>query len=912
MKYNDFQEPKPPKFPLFIDLRPNKNSDITKTEHDNFKNVLVEKIEGDEQQKQVTTKPTAESKAVSQALLQTSLIQQGAKHLPHHLLSKTEFIGNSQNFEKVKDPSYINYAAAFQAGFHASSVEDIKRRKKITDEQDLDETAEDSDKEIASEGLTYTHNLNLFNKLSEINPFKKGDFQNNNLFTGSPIHSLLNDEFMSPLRLLPQEIFEKTKTLIQQIETQSPLLQNATDVYSDNKIENFDIYSNYSSIENDTDSKTNIWKNWDAETTAHYLLKRHSDVKGYSKVIRQFSGKIKEQQRHIDRIQEQQNSINTNNSKIQELTKKINDLSKSMITEINTNINLLQDESIFEDIKTQLVDMEEIASLINQNSAVLSEEEKSLFFSYQMQLTTLSESSLIDQSKLKNYVENKSLEHTKNWWENVGNHIDQVGMLLPFALMADSAQTIFKKIGLSLQKEGNPNEETADIKLQKKLINDTITHLESTHFNKYSDTFKITPEVLMIDKLGYGIEIHKKLKQLGFLSNEGELVNFDPDNMFQDFELLTDHENNRVRSILKHATQGNYSLSSIDKKRINSYQREDIQIEDPYGNRFDLPELLQTISDPSSVQTYENARNTYNILFDMLQEMSGDNLNQGQLKPTIIENENGVEMSIYPNSTWTQYNDNIEYTDEITNTLSTAEGWESVENQPLSLQFDSAQAAETFYTDIQTALLMLEPVVSSFEINDSSVIDQHGKFYQDGTITTGPLRLLVDNEGELTTDGIITKNSDNFKYEIDNITNSKFFETSHWQQIANYVKTTVITDIGVKIFSKSQVNRLNKNTHKRKKREHAERKKEWDEKEYDRKISEKKQAAKRKAEQKALLNLYFKKHKKAKNELKKHLKKMAQKRKAEDKQRLLETKKRDVKRSASKKQAKGPAKKKAA
>jgi hypothetical protein len=76
MKYNDFQEPKPPKFPLFIDLRPNKNSDITKTEHDNFKNVLVEKIEGDEQQKQVTTKPTAESKAVSQALLQTSLIQQ--------------------------------------------------------------------------------------------------------------------------------------------------------------------------------------------------------------------------------------------------------------------------------------------------------------------------------------------------------------------------------------------------------------------------------------------------------------------------------------------------------------------------------------------------------------------------------------------------------------------------------------------------------------------------------------------------------------------------------------------------------------------------------------------------------------------------------------------------------------------
>jgi len=177
MKYSDFQEPKPPKFPLFIDLRPDKTTDLTKTEHNNFKNVLVDKIETtDPKQQTQTAKATSESLAISQALVQTSLIQQGTKHLAHGTLANTEFIGKSQNFEGVNNPNYVNYAAAFQAGFNSSSVEDLKRRKKTTEATTTDDTTETSEND--SEGLTYTHNLNLFNKLSEINPFKKNDIKN--------------------------------------------------------------------------------------------------------------------------------------------------------------------------------------------------------------------------------------------------------------------------------------------------------------------------------------------------------------------------------------------------------------------------------------------------------------------------------------------------------------------------------------------------------------------------------------------------------------------------------------------------------------------------------------------------------------------------------------------------------------
>jgi hypothetical protein len=171
---------------------------------------------------------------------------------------------------------------------------------------------------------------------------------------------------------------------------------------------------------------------------------------------------------------------------------------------------------------------------------------------------------------------------------------------------------------------------------------------------------------------------------------------------------------------------------------------------------------------------------------------------------------------------------------------------------------------------------------------------------------------LIDNEGQLTTNGIITKNSDDFKYDIDHLTTSSFFETSHWQQISNYIKTTIITDIGIKIFSKSQINRLNKNTHKRKKREHTERKKEWEEEQYEKKRSEKKQEAKRKADQRRLLNVYFKNQKKSKNDLKAFLKKVAAQRKAQEKRKTAEIRKKHAKTASSKKESSNKTKRKAA
>ena len=261
-------------------------------------------------------------------------------------------------------------------------------------------------------------------------------------------------------------------------------------------------------------------------------------------------------------------------------------------------------------------------------------------------------------------------------------------------------------------------------------------------------------------------------------------------NQFQDFELLTEEENNRVRSILKHSVQGNYSLSSLDKTQTYDRYREDIIIEDPNGNHWDLPQLMKSISYTDSINGYESARNAYTILFDMLTHMSGENLTKdGKLKPSLTFHENTVELPLYPKGSWIEYNKEIPITDELTQETTFTEGWEEVNSQPIKLQFNSKQDAEEFYNHILNNVLLLEPLVSSFEPQDSEIINTTTKFYNNGEVQDGPLRVLIDNEGSLSENGIITKNSSEFRYDIDNNANQTFFKTSHWQQISSYLKT---------------------------------------------------------------------------------------------------------------------------
>ena len=183
MKYSDFQEPKPPRLPLMITPMPDKLSELSKVDS-SFNDVLADNLDTQQDTTKNTTTTKSQKIAVAHSTLQTSIIQQGIKHIEHAKIAQIEQLGQKNNSERVGEKNYINYAAAFQAGLSSSTVDDIKRKKKEYEEIPIDE---DEDEENPAKGLSYTHNLSLYKKISEFNPFKKQDTVNYNLFKNSPM-----------------------------------------------------------------------------------------------------------------------------------------------------------------------------------------------------------------------------------------------------------------------------------------------------------------------------------------------------------------------------------------------------------------------------------------------------------------------------------------------------------------------------------------------------------------------------------------------------------------------------------------------------------------------------------------------------------------------------------------------------
>jgi hypothetical protein len=169
MKYSDFQEPKPPRLPLMITPIPDKIADLSKVES-TFNDVLADNLDTQQNTPKETKTTKSQKIAIAHTTLQTSIIQQGLKHVDHANIAKIEQLGQKTNAERVGQKDYINYAAAFQAGLSSSTVDDIKRKKKEYQEAEIDE---ETDEENPAKGLSYTHNLSLYKKITEFNPLKK-------------------------------------------------------------------------------------------------------------------------------------------------------------------------------------------------------------------------------------------------------------------------------------------------------------------------------------------------------------------------------------------------------------------------------------------------------------------------------------------------------------------------------------------------------------------------------------------------------------------------------------------------------------------------------------------------------------------------------------------------------------------
>jgi hypothetical protein len=130
MAFNEFSQPKPPKFSLIIPLTPDKIARYD-ANPETFNALLDSKLTDTAQQTNKNTIASSTSQALPKAMIDITRLQQGSDFRSHEITMKSEFQKSTQNHEHPNQTNYVNYSAAFaSSGFNQHTIDDIKKRKK--------------------------------------------------------------------------------------------------------------------------------------------------------------------------------------------------------------------------------------------------------------------------------------------------------------------------------------------------------------------------------------------------------------------------------------------------------------------------------------------------------------------------------------------------------------------------------------------------------------------------------------------------------------------------------------------------------------------------------------------------------------------------------------------------------------
>jgi hypothetical protein len=292
---------------------------------------------------------------------------------------------------------------------------------------------------------------------------------------------------------------------------------------------------------------------------------------------------------------------------------------------------------------------------------------------------------------------------------------------------------------------------------------------------------------------------------------------------------------------LNNAYQGPLSFDALDNTLVEDDQRQLIRLADPRGNSFSIKELTAAFDTSlSSEEQLEKARELYSIFTDMTISMAGSQLTEnGRLKADYTENEDGsVNMTVYQNASW--------YEKQTTGAKAS---WTEVSGKPLEMKFSSAEEADSFFDFVHKVIGYLEPLITAeglFALSDSDRL--MASYDSDGSVMYCPLKLLVNNLGEYTADGIVTADSASVKYSIDYLTDVAYMKSAHWERVRKDVTRNVTVTYGKDFGGDMTRNRMKKIESTKKFEGWDERREEWEELQFDEQREEQVREAKKRNE----------------------------------------------------------------
>lgn len=828
---------KPSIIPFIGDTRPSKGWDFAEySDSASFGSKLTQSL-SDVEQNYASLSAQKKSLSSTVSTLQMATIKKGLDNFSLGHLSNIEFTGSKNNYEKVnqKNNQYVDYRTYLYTPLDQLNQSALKPKN----EDDDEEYFEYMDEETPAKGHTIAHNLNLYSGFSGFNPFKEEDKENFKAFNDDSTMQMLSSNFMSPLRTLGQNVWNSANYYMNQIQAKSASIKGAPDVYFDNKIEKFDILSNYETVLKDFSENKSKQSQWNENWFFSFILRRWSDAKNLYKNATLFSGKVAA---HVDDVQapiEKQNAVSNRkafDSYISSMDTLLGGLERLTGNGLSSNVSASQEE--ITSIKTQL---EELAAVLD--TSALDSGQTDVINELETRYSDLALPTTVDSDS------SSDLSMLEDWWTRVGAEVPDYGMLLPVGVFAESAVDMASALELG-NWEGSLDSSISEYisdepgGFMDKAFNGYLSHIMKNFLPDNSASGVVTPKDLAIDNIKYGESVFGQLKANGIIDEAGNVSSkFNPDDTTIHLGITNDYyENDRIRGVLRKATLGPFEFESFDQKRSFNKEREQIRIVEPDGASLTLSEVKNLIGKGDTLQDqYSNTRRAYNVFFDMYESMTATSVNSAPSKPGPNIREVGpyqYELDVYSHANWKEYSDKTAIAKDGNGNEYAVGEWKDSGDKPLTLQFKSKNEAESFYTEIQQMMALLEPVLGSFEPTQDVGPGRYGVSYQDGVAVKTQLRVLNDNEGMLGENGVVSLGSPDHAVHIDYVHHTSYFKTEHWTDVSTELRDRIIQKIGKGIFTDSQINRMHKSKNKRLKEEYKEKKEEFDEQEYERVRSE--------------------------------------------------------------------------
>lgn len=845
-----FNEPKPPMFPLIRDTSPNKVWDLEAVE--SFGSKLSQKLSPLTQFQKEEIKQ--QQKAALYSTLQITALQTGIEHLRLNVLSSIEFVHSRQNQEKVESKAYIDYRTLLREGrltratvaaLQAEVAAKKKLKDKYKDAQEIVDELEKADamdlEDTTGKGFTYVHNLSLYSGASSSNPFKKGT-KDYTLFENNDYFDVLTGNFMSPLRALGQQNWALSQKIIQSIQAKTLKATGLLDPFQDSGTETFDIESNYNAMLTDG---TLMGSLTDQETFG-FFLKRWSDVKNYGKTLNTFTGRNLD---HMDitaeiiGAEEAKTNLDARKNYLQSIQDIVGEIDKLSLEDVlsgkldkTAQVNSLREKAI------------RMIKAFSTSVDDASKDDLALIKAQEREIESIMTSS--GYPSTDDLGTSSELEKAKAWWEAIGSKVPTAGMLIPFGLMAETAGTVADEMSLgnwtgtsksSIAEFITPEEDG----LMDKAISGYLRHLKNNDFAGTKGTGVVSELMLAIDDITYGREVFNQLLNAGYITGEGMLTSkatqdLTPETLDID---TTFSEKERIVGVLTKSLGGNLNLGKLDKTLINDKERQQISLQLPNGEKASMEDIFDKIGKGTTPEEkYSNARDAYNVFFDMVSSMMNLGVDaagsDGTLKSTKTK-EGKIAVEIYPKGSWKEWSVDSEGVGQ----------WINVEGKPVVMEFESQSAANSFFETMKKNLALLEPVVASFAPqNNEGPVSQKSLVYINGEPTDYWLRLLNDNEGGLTSSGVIRAGSAEHRYVVDTLQNPNYFKTEEWQSVSKFLSNEIAFSLGKEIFTKTMQNKMQQARHKQQQEDYKERKEEYEAGEEDRIKEDMKKENEKKAE----------------------------------------------------------------